>query len=144
MSLEAQAKLFSLQLFWQPYDHEKILHWQSHHVELWQLLGGGRTEHSALKLPFNMQIIETPTCNINKNSGTGKLLKGNLRDECTTVHKKALEGLHQTLQDLRGNEQLFGSALILFSGDFRQTLSVIPRSTPTNELNACISSSVLR
>jgi ATP-dependent DNA helicase PIF1 len=44
---------------------------------------------------------------------------------------------------LRGNDQLFGGALILLSGDFRQTLPVIPRSTPADELNACLKSSVL-
>ncbi|GFT13416.1 hypothetical protein TNCV_3200551 [Trichonephila clavipes] len=46
------------------------------------------------------------------------------------AHKKSLEALNRTLQDLRGNEQLFGGALILLAGDFRQTLPVtIPRST---------------
>ena len=44
------------------------------------------------------------------------------------THKKALEALNATLQDLRGNTQLMGGAVILAS-DFHQTLSVIPRST---------------
>lgn len=33
------------------------------------LLDGGRTAHSALQLPLNMQTSETPTCNISKTSG---------------------------------------------------------------------------
>ena len=32
------------------------------------LLEGGRTAHSALKLPLNIESNETPTCNILKNS----------------------------------------------------------------------------
>jgi hypothetical protein len=48
------------------------------------------------------------------------------------AHKKAIEALNRTLKDLRGYEQLFGGARILLSGDFRQTLSVIPRSTPAD------------
>jgi hypothetical protein len=40
------------------------------------------------------------------------------------------EALNRTLKGLRGNAQFFGGALILLSGDFRQTLPVIPRSTP--------------
>ncbi|XP_042912285.2 ATP-dependent DNA helicase PIF1-like [Parasteatoda tepidariorum] len=54
------------------------------------------------------------------------------------AHKKSLVALNRTLKDLRGNEQLFGGALILLAGDFRQTLPVIPRSTPADELNAYI------
>ncbi|GFV52935.1 ATP-dependent DNA helicase [Trichonephila clavipes] len=101
---------------------------------------------SALKLPLNMQVIETPTCNISKCSGMGKVLRSCqliIWDECTMTHKKSLEALNRTLKDLRGNEQIFGGVLILLAGDFRQTLPVIPRSTPADELNACLKSSVL-
>ena len=59
------------------------------------------------------------------------------------THKKALEALDRTLQDLRGNGHPFGGALILLSGDFRQTLPVIPRSTPADEINACRKCKVL-
>ncbi|GFV78485.1 ATP-dependent DNA helicase [Trichonephila clavipes] len=59
------------------------------------------------------------------------------------AHKKSLEALSRTLQDLKGNEKLFRGALILLAGDFRQTLPVIPRSTPADGLNACLKSSVL-
>lgn len=110
------------------------------------LLDGGRTAHSALKLPLNMQTVEIPTCNISRNSGMAKVLQQAaiiLWDECPMAHKKSLEALNRTLQDLRGNQQLFGGALILLSGDFRQTLPVIPRSTPCDEINACLKSSFL-
>ncbi|GFV65465.1 ATP-dependent DNA helicase [Trichonephila clavipes] len=59
------------------------------------------------------------------------------------AHKKSLEALNSTLQDLRGNEQLFGGVLILLAGDFRQTLPLIPCSTPADGLNPCLKSSVL-
>ncbi|GFU25446.1 ATP-dependent DNA helicase [Trichonephila clavipes] len=110
------------------------------------LLDGGRTMHSALKLPLNLQNTEAPTCNISKNSGMGKVLQTCqiiIWDECTMSHKKALEALDRTLRDFTGNRRIFGGALILLSGDFRQTLPIIPRSTPTDELHACLKSSVL-
>lgn len=66
-----------------------------------------------------------------------------LLDECTMTNKKSLEAIDRTLQDLRQNQQIFGGALILLSGDFRQTLPVIPRSTPADEINACLKSSFL-
>ncbi|GFV41645.1 ATP-dependent DNA helicase PIF6 [Trichonephila clavipes] len=110
------------------------------------LLDGGRTTHSALKLPLNLQNTEAPTCNISKNSGMGKVLQTCqiiIWDECTMSHKKALEALDRTLRDFRGNRRIFGGALISLSGDFRQTLPIIPRSTPAEELHACLKSSVL-
>ncbi|UYV83333.1 hypothetical protein LAZ67_23000609 [Cordylochernes scorpioides] len=110
------------------------------------LLDSGRTAHSALKLPLNLHTIETPTCNISKISGMGKVLqtcKLIIWYECKMAHKKGLEALDRTLKDLRANGNSFGGALILLSGDFRQTLPVIPRSTPADELNACLKSSVL-
>ncbi|GBP76648.1 hypothetical protein EVAR_51133_1 [Eumeta japonica] len=58
-------------------------------------------------------------------------------------HKKALEAFYHKLRNLRGNTRFVGGSLILFSGDFRQTLLVIPRSTPTDELNPYLNSSVL-
>ena len=48
------------------------------------------------------------------------------------AHKKSLEALDRTLQDLRANANPFGRALILLAGDFRQTLPVIPKSTPAD------------
>ncbi|XP_055910566.1 uncharacterized protein LOC129944932 [Eupeodes corollae] len=110
------------------------------------LLDGGRTAHSAFKLPLNITTIESPTCNISKTSAMAKVLQQSkiiVWDECTMAHKRSLEALNRTMQDLRGNERLFGGAFILLSGDFRQTLPVIPRSTAADELNACLKSSVL-
>ncbi|GFX97338.1 ATP-dependent DNA helicase [Trichonephila clavipes] len=78
------------------------------------LLDGGRTTHSALKLPLNLQNTEAPTCNISKNSEMGKVLQMCqiiIWDECTMSHKKALEALDRTLRDFRGNRRIFGGAL---------------------------------
>ena len=47
------------------------------------------------------------------------------------------------MQDLNGNDKLFGGAILLLSGDFRQTLPVIPRSTYADEINACLKQSFL-
>ncbi|VDN03621.1 unnamed protein product, partial [Onchocerca ochengi] len=104
------------------------------------------TAHSALKLPLNIQLIETPTCSISKASSMGKVLQKFILivwDKCTMAHKKSIEALDRSLQDLRGNIKPFGNALILFAGDFRQTLPVILRSTSADEINACLKYSTL-
>ncbi|XP_037931426.1 ATP-dependent DNA helicase PIF1-like [Teleopsis dalmanni] len=59
------------------------------------------------------------------------------------AHKRALEALDRTLKDHRNDSRCFGGAMILLSGDFRQTLPVIPKSTAADEINACLKSSNL-
>ena len=59
------------------------------------------------------------------------------------AHKRALEALNTTLQDLRSTKSLMGGVTVLLAGDFRQTLPVIPRSTSADELNACLKASFL-
>jgi len=54
--------------------------------------------------------------------------------------KKFLEPLDKTLKDLRKIQNKLGGAMILLSSDFRQTLPVVPRSTPADEQNACLKS----
>lgn len=105
------------------------------------LMDGGRTAHSALKLPLDIARQENPICNISKTSGKAQVLKMCkliIWDECTMAHKKALEALDATLKDIRGNNNLMGGALLLLCGDFRQTLPVIPKSTPADEIYACL------
>ncbi|RCN38502.1 hypothetical protein ANCCAN_15577 [Ancylostoma caninum] len=43
------------------------------------------------------------------------------------AHKRALEALDRTLQDIRERNCLMGGVAVLLAGDFRQTLPVIPR-----------------
>nr|XP_042913608.1 uncharacterized protein LOC122273640 [Parasteatoda tepidariorum] len=59
------------------------------------------------------------------------------------AHKHSLESLNRTLKDIKNNDKLFGVTLLLLSGDFRQTLPVIPCSTYAKEINACLKSSPL-
>jgi len=110
------------------------------------LLDGGRTAHSALKLPLNLNLAADPICNIGKTSGMAtvlKMCKIIIWDECTMAHKKGLEALDRTLKDFRSSQRPIGGALLLLAGDFRQTLPVIQRSTPADELNACLKNSAL-
>lgn len=102
------------------------------------LLDGGRTAHSALKLPLNVHTNPEAMCNIKKHSGMAEVLrkcKIIIWDECTMAHKHSLEALDRSLKDIKDNTRLFGGALLLLSGDFRQTLPVIPRATYADEVN---------
>ncbi|KAG8233179.1 hypothetical protein J437_LFUL008942 [Ladona fulva] len=51
------------------------------------------------------------------------------------VHIKSLKASDRTLQDLQGNSELMGGALVILSGDFQQTLPVIRKSTLADKIN---------
>jgi ATP-dependent DNA helicase PIF1 len=53
-------------------------------------------------------------------------------------HKRALEAVNITLQDLKGNKKIMGGTVVVLSGDFRQTLPVVKKGTFTDELQACL------
>ena len=110
------------------------------------LLDGGRTAHSAFKLPLDLAKRDDPTCNIARGTAKAELLKKCqliVWDEATMSHKGAFEALNPTLQDICANNRPMGGITVLLSGDFRQTLPIITRGTRADESNACIKSSYL-
>ncbi|XP_075707181.1 LOW QUALITY PROTEIN: uncharacterized protein LOC142741727 [Rhinoderma darwinii] len=110
------------------------------------LIDGGRTAHSAFKLPLNLTRDVSPVCNISKGTGVVNVLQECLMivwDKYTMAHKLALEALDRTLQDLRGNNTVIGGVVLVLAGDFRQTLPIVPKGTPADELKACLKQSVL-
>lgn len=110
------------------------------------LLEGGRTAHSMFKLPLDLAQNEEPTCNISRRSNKAKIMqdcKLIIWDEATMSHKRAFEALDRLLRDLRRNNHLMGGVTVLLSGDFRQTLPIIPKGTRADEVNACLKSSPL-
>ena len=59
------------------------------------------------------------------------------------AHKSGPEAVNTMLQDLRGYFSTNGGVLGIYVGDFRQTLPVVPRGKPADEINACLKSSRL-
>ncbi|KAH1249702.1 ATP-dependent DNA helicase PIF1 [Glycine max] len=112
------------------------------------LLPGGRTAHSRFKIP--VPIFEDSTCNIHQGTQLAKLLNQTsliIWDEAPMAHKFCFEALDQSLRDIFTNKsnsnQIFGGKVIVFGGDFRQILPVIPRGTRSDIVNAIINSSYL-
>ncbi|GFV68069.1 ATP-dependent DNA helicase [Trichonephila clavipes] len=110
------------------------------------LLAGGRIAHSAFKLPLDLDRSDSATCNTSKGTGQGHVLKTCNRivwDEATTSHRNAFHALDKTLQDLRGSSSIMGGATVVLAGDFRQTLPIVTRGTPADEINSCLKNSYL-
>lgn len=108
------------------------------------LLSGGHTAHNQFKLPIN--LLPESTCNISKESNLAKLLQ-NVKliiwDEAPMIHRYGIEALDRTLQDICNNTKLFGGNTIVFAGDFRQILPVIPHANEAEIIESCINKSKL-
>jgi hypothetical protein len=112
------------------------------------LLPGGRTAHSAFKLPLNFDLgqMSEPKTFLMKGTGAAEVLKQAsliVWDECTMGHRLGLEAVDRSLQFIRDNDAVMGGCLVLLAGDFRQILPVITRGTPADEIRACLRQSTL-
>ncbi|XP_022023953.1 uncharacterized protein LOC110924229 [Helianthus annuus] len=114
------------------------------------LLDGGRTAHSRFVIPIN--INENSICSIEPNTELGDLIKRAtliIWDEAPMTHKHCFEALDRTMRDISHSSQPnmqskpFGGKVILFGGDFRQILPVIPKGTRTMIVNASLNSSYI-
>jgi len=109
------------------------------------LLPGGRTAHSKFKIPI--PTLEHSVCNIIKGSELSDLMKlANLItwDEAPMAHKYCFEALDRTLKDImrekNKSDSIFGGKVVVFGGDFRQILPVIPRGSRYDIVHATINS----
>nr|KAJ0192085.1 hypothetical protein LSAT_V11C800452940 [Lactuca sativa] len=114
------------------------------------LLTGGRTTHSRFIIPIN--LTEDSFCRINPKSDLASLVRKTpliIWDEAPMAHKHAFEALDRTLKDILkcvNPTNLiipFGGKMIVFGGDFRQILHVVPGDSRQNIVNAYLSSSYL-
>nr|XP_016452982.1 PREDICTED: uncharacterized protein LOC107777468 [Nicotiana tabacum] len=87
---------------------------------------GGRTAHSRFKIPID--IDENFSCNISKQSSTAGLIRDAkliVWDEVSMAKKRMLDVFDLLLKDLMDTNILFGGKVVVFGGDFRQTLPVV-------------------
>jgi len=94
------------------------------------IIPGGRTAHSRFKIPIKLE--DNYVCNFTKQSGTAALLREAsliIWDEVAMTRRQAVETLDRSLQDITGCDLPFGGKVMVFGGDFRQVLPVVPRGT---------------
>jgi len=94
-------------------------------------LQGGRTSHLKFKIPV---------------PALAKLLKITkliIWDEAPMTHKFCLEALDRTLKEIMSSKKKFGGKVIVFGGDFRRILHVIPRGNRSDIVYATINSSYI-
>jgi len=108
------------------------------------ILPGGRTAHSRFKVPITLK--ENSTCTFSKQDGTAKLLHMAsliIWDEAAMIRRQAVECLDRSLQDIMGCTLPFGGKVMVFGGDFRQVLPVVPRGNRAQVTDASLQRSYL-
>jgi ATP-dependent DNA helicase PIF1 len=114
------------------------------------LLPGGRTAHSQFAVP--LVLSKESCCKIEKKSKKAELLIMTsliIWDEAPMINRFAIEAFERTLQDIMSDvdesnaTRLFGGKTVVFGGDFRQILPVVPKGTRADIVYATINSSPL-
>jgi ATP-dependent DNA helicase PIF1 len=113
------------------------------------LLPGGRTAHSKFRMP--VPTLDNSTCKIDHDSDLAELLRQTkliIWDEAPMAHKYTFECLDRTLKDIMSThdkkcDTIFGGKVVVFGGDFRQILPVIPRGDRSDIVHATISASYI-
>ncbi|KAK9148526.1 hypothetical protein Scep_007283 [Stephania cephalantha] len=108
------------------------------------LLPGGRTAHSRFKLPINLDGIRT--CNVSKQSMLAKLLLKThlvIWDEAPMSNKQHIEALDSMLRDVTDKDIPFGGKVIVFCGDFRQVLPVVPKGNRQDVMKSTLTTSYI-
>ncbi|XP_056695309.1 uncharacterized protein [Spinacia oleracea] len=87
----------------------------------------GRTSHSRFKIPI--EIEASLACDVPKQGSLAALIQETtliIWDEASMARKENVESLDFLLRDLCDENFLFGGKLVVFGGDFRQVLPILP------------------
>ena len=114
------------------------------------LLDGGRTAHSRFAIPIN--VVDGSMCSITADSPLADLIREArliIWDEAPMTNRLAFEAFDKTLRDINSgtftpnSDKVFGGKVVVFGGDFRQILPVIPNGTRQDVVHASLNMSKL-
>ena len=108
------------------------------------LLPNATTFHSRTKCPIVLH--EDSTLNISEKSATADLIRAAhlmVIDEVTMMDRYALEAADRSFRSLRNSTMPFGGITIVFSGDWRQILTVVPHGSRSQIISRTLKSSYI-
>ncbi|XP_058745935.1 uncharacterized protein LOC131618794 [Vicia villosa] len=112
------------------------------------LLPGGRTAHSKFRIP--VPTMDNSTCKVEFNDDVADMLRQTkliIWDEAPMARKYAIESLDRTLKDVmsanKNSSDVFGGKVVVFGGDFRHILPVIPRGSRSDIVHCAINASYI-
>ncbi|XP_074327785.1 uncharacterized protein LOC141665699 [Apium graveolens] len=114
------------------------------------LLPGGRTAHSRFKIP--LKLDQSSIAGIKHGTDIAELMQHTsliIWDEAPMQHRYAIEAVDRSLRDImaavdveRGRRP-FGGITVVFGGDFRQILPLLPKAGRAEIVNASFNKSQL-
>nr|GFC89472.1 hypothetical protein [Tanacetum cinerariifolium] len=114
------------------------------------LLDGGRTAHSWFVIPIN--IVEDSMCTIAADGDLVDLIREAkliIWDEALMINRLCYKAFDRTLRDIttgtltKSSDHVFGEKVVVFGGDFRQILPVIPNGSRQDVMHAFLNMSYL-
>lgn len=114
------------------------------------LLPGGRTAHSRFHIP--LKLDQYSIAGIKHGTDIAELMHQTdliIWDEAPMTHRHAFEAVDRCLRDIMAAVDLqnarkpFGGITVVFGGDFRQILPVIPKASRSDTVNASLNKSRL-
>ncbi|XP_056697701.1 uncharacterized protein [Spinacia oleracea] len=108
------------------------------------LLHRGKTAHKTFGIPVSLHA--SSTWKFSKQDIEAQLVKHAaviIWDEATMTHRHAYEAVDRNIRDLMGVDIPFGGKVVVFGGDFRQILPVVPKGTKAQTIDACLVRSTL-
>ena len=103
------------------------------------LLPQGTTIHSAFRVPI--EIKENDRCLLSVQDAPADRIKAAsvlFFDEASMIPNKMLDLIDLCLKDIMQNSDDFGGKIVVFGGDFRQVLPVIPNASSGQTVMECL------
>ena len=91
------------------------------------MLKGGSTAHNKFQIPIDLS--EESICDIREGTDRYKLIHDTklvIWDEAPMMHRFAVNAVDSMFRRVKGIERPFGGVTVVFMGDWRQTLPVVP------------------
>ena len=103
------------------------------------VLKGGSTAHNKFQLPIDLN--EDSTCDVREGTSRHQLMidtKLIVWDEAPMMHRYAINAVDKMLKQVKKNQMDFGGITVVFMGDWRQTLPVVPMSSKEQKIAATL------
>jgi hypothetical protein len=103
------------------------------------MLVEGMTAHSRFKIPLDLD--QSSNCIWRPRAASTQRLRDTtiiIWDEISMQSKYAVEAIDRAFQDLMEDKRPFGGKIVIFGGDFRQTLPVVPGGSILDQADKCM------